>query len=365
MSENAEPVELVAGPLARVRVVELAGMGPSPHAAMMLADMGADVVRVQRPAAAGRRSTSALRGRTVVEADLKDPNALAGVRRLITRADVLIEGFRPGVAERLGLGPDECRAANPRLVYVRVTGWGQTGVRAAEAGHDINYISLTGALHAIGFSDRPPVPPLNLLGDYGGGSMLAVVGVLAALVERQSSGRGQVVDAAMVDGVVQFTHAMWALRADNRWSEQRGANIFDGSCPFYRCYECADGRYVAVGALEPEFFAELLAVLQIEPSELGPQRDQAGWPNMHRRFAEKFAQRPRDEWVAAFAGADACVTPVLTMAEAAADPHLVSRGVLVDLDGRIQPAPAPRFARTPSQPRSNREVSSLNEVWSE
>lgn len=334
------------GPLDGVVVVELAGMGPGPHAAMLLADLGAEVLRVQRPSAVV--GGAQLRGRRIVAADLKNPEDLEHVRRLIDGADVLIEGFRPGVTERLGLGPDECHSRNPGLVYARMTGWGQTGPRAQEAGHDINYLGLTGLLHAMGPADRPPAPPLNLVGDYGGGSVLAVVGVLAALVERQRSLRGQVVDAAIVNGASVLGHVVWAMRADGRWSDDRGANIFDGSAPFYSTYECADGRYVAVGALEPEFFAELLRLLGIEPATLGPQRDRTGWPAMREALSAEFGRHPRDHWAGVFAGTDACVTPVLSVEEAIEDPHLQARGVFVDVDGVSQPAPAPLFSRTPA-----------------
>lgn len=337
-----------AGPLAGVKVVELAGMGPGPHAAMLLADLGAEVVRVERPGRGG--GGAQLRGRRIVSADLKDAGDLDQVRRLIDRSDVLIEGFRPGVTERMGLGPDECCRRNRGLVYTRVTGWGQTGPRAAQAGHDINYIGLTGLLHAIGPPDRPPAPPLNVVGDYGGGSLFAVVGVLAALVERQTSGRGQVVDAAIVNGTALLAHVLWSMRADGRWSGERGANIFDGSAPFYRTYECADGGFVAVGALEPQFYAELLRLLDIDPETLGPQRDRAGWPAMGRLLADRFRQYPRDHWSEVFAGTDACVTPVLTIAEAMEDSHLSARGVFVDVNGVRQPAPAPLFSRTPAPP---------------
>lgn len=365
LSETGYGVDVVpTAALTGYRVVELGGMGPGPHAATILADLGADVLRIQRPRKGTAPPGAEYRGRRIVEADLKNPDDVADIRRLIDRADVLIEGFRPGVAERLGLGPDDCCATNPGLVYLRVTGWGQTGPRASEAGHDINYISITGVLNAIGPADHPPVPPLNLVGDYGGGSMTAVVGVLAALVERHSSGRGQVIDAAMVDGAVQLTHAMWSMRANNRWSDERGVNIFDGSAPFYRCYECADGRYVAVGALESEFFAELLATLGLSPEDIGPQRDESRWPQMRKLFAEQFAKRTRDEWAGIFAGTDACVTPVLSMAEAVADPHLNARNVLIEVDGRVQPAPAPRFSRTPQPvPPPNHNVASLETLW--
>jgi len=335
-----------AGPLAGITVVELAGMGPGPHAAMLLADLGAEVLRVHRPGQAG--GGALLRGRRLIAADLKDPEDLDRVRQLIDRADVLIEGFRPGVTERMGLGPDECCCRNPRLVYARVTGWGQTGPRAQQAGHDINYIGLTGLLHAMGAPDRPPGPPLNLVGDYGGGSMFAVLGVLAALIERQASGRGQVIDAAIVNGAALLGHVMWSMRGDGRWSDQRGDNIFDGSAPFYCTYECADGGYVAVGALEPQFFAEMLRLLDIDPETLGPQRDKVGWPHMRRVLSEKFRQRARDDWSRVFAGSDACVTPVLSVAEAADDAQLQARQVLVEVDGIRQPAPAPLFSRTPA-----------------
>jgi alpha-methylacyl-CoA racemase len=360
-STNGHPAP--SGPLHGIRVIELAGMGPGPHAAMQLADMGADVVRVQRPGQPLGPSPR-LRGRRLVEADLKDSAAVARVLSLIERADVLIEGFRPGVTERLGLGPDECRRRNPRLIYTRVTGWGQSGPRALEAGHDINYISVTGLLHAMGSPDRPPTPPLNLVGDYGGGSMFAVVGILAALVERSSSGTGQIVDAAIVDGVLLLGHVAWTLRADGRWSDDRGSNIFDGSAPFYRTYECSDGRFVAVGALEPEFFAELLRILDIDPQVIGPQRDAAGWAAMHDLFSRAFLDRTRDHWARLFAGTDACVTPVYTVTEAMADPHLRSRGTFVDVDGHRQPGPAPRLSRTPSKPRSGPSAAeSIDSVW--
>jgi alpha-methylacyl-CoA racemase len=283
-------------------------------------------------------------------ADLKDVAQLEAVRRLIDRADALIEGFRPGVAERLGLGPDECCRRNLRLVYVRITGWGQDGPRSQEAGHDINHIALAGLLHTIGPPDRPPVPPLNLVGDYGGGSMCAVVGVLAALLERASSGRRQVVDAAIVDGAPALAHVLWSMRADGRWSDERGVNIFDGSAPFYATYACADGRHVAVGALEAKFFAELLRILDIDAAGAGPQRDRAGWPAMRRLFADKFITRTRDEWAERFAGTDACVTPVLTLAEATADAHLQARQVFITVDGVPQPALAPRLLRTVAPP---------------
>ncbi|WP_067662587.1 CaiB/BaiF CoA transferase family protein [Nocardia miyunensis] len=336
-----------AGPLAGVRVVELAGIGPAPHAAMTLADLGADVVLIERrnPERTDHRPAQQ-RGRTLVEADLKNPADREQILSLLERADVLLEGFRPGVTERLGIGPEVALDRNPRLIYGRVTGWGQTGPRAQQAGHDLNYISITGLLHAVGRAGERPVPPLNLFGDFGGGSMSLVVGVLAALVERQRSDRGQVIDAAMVNGAPALGHLLWSMRASGRWSDERGANIFDGSAPFYDTYECRDGRYVAVAALEPKFFAELLRILGLDPETLGPQRDPASWPRMRRAFAEKFASRSRDDWATLFDTADACVTPVLTMAEAQDDEHMRARGVFIDVDGIVQPAPAPVFSRT-------------------
>lgn len=341
-----------SGPLSGVRVVELAGIGPGPHAAMVLADMGADVVRVERPGpvgGAGERDVT-LRGRRWVRADLKSPDDRARVLALVEQADVLLEGFRPGVAERLGVGPDECLARNPRLVYGRMTGWGQHGPRASRAGHDLNYLSLTGALAAIGRPGSPPPPPLNLVADYGGGSMLLLVGVLAALVERARSGSGQVVDAAMVDGVSLLAQLVWSMRAIGAWPGPRGGNLLDGGAPFYDCYTCADGRYVAVAALEPPFYAALLHGLGLSESDLPAQYDASGWPRLREVFATTIAVRSRDEWAEVFDGTDACVTPVLTWEEAAADGHLVERGTLVDVDGVVQAAPAPRFSRTAGSP---------------
>jgi alpha-methylacyl-CoA racemase len=342
------------GPLAGLRVVELSGIGPAPHAAMVLADLGADVIRVERPdgrslklGAAG--STDAvLRSRRSVAADLKSETGKALVLDLAAHADVMLEGLRPGVAERLGVGPEVCLARNPRLVYGRITGWGQHGPRAHEAGHDINYIGLTGALHAIGRADAPPPPPLNLLGDYGGGSMLLLVGTLAALWERARSGRGQVVDAAMVDGTALLTQMTLSLRAMAAWTDDRADNLLDGAAPFYDTYACADHRYVAVGALESQFFANLIKGLSLDPAEVGAQHDRNAWPAMRRAFADRFATRTRDEWAAHFAGAEACVTPVLSFAEAATDPHLKARGTYLFAEGTLQAAPAPRFSRTPA-----------------
>ncbi|MCM3885568.1 CaiB/BaiF CoA-transferase family protein [Frankia sp. R82] len=337
------------GPLAGLRVVELAGIGPGPHAAMVLADLGADVVRVERPGT-GQPTDQTLRNRRWIRVDLKDPAGRTTVLDLLDRADVLLEGYRPGVAERLGLGPPICLARNPRLVYGRMTGWGQAGPLADRAGHDINYLSLTGLLHAIGPADRPPVPPLNLVGDFGGGSMLLVCGVLAALWQRSVSGVGQVVDAAMVDGASVLAQPMWALRGTGLWTDDREANTLDGAAPFYSTYTCSDSRYVAVGALEPQFYALLLAGLDLVGETLPGQYDRAGWPVLRARFAGAFASRTRDEWAAVFDGTDACVTPVLTFAEAGSHPHLAARSTIVTVGGVEQAAPAPRFSRTPSAP---------------
>ncbi|MCW2946658.1 MAG: Alpha-methylacyl-CoA racemase [Actinoallomurus sp.] len=335
------------GPLAGTRVVELAGVGPGPHAAMLLADLGADVILVRRPGTE-RDPGPQHRGRRLVEADLKDPSGRDAVLALVARADVLIEGFRPGVTERLGLGPDDCAARNPGLVYARMTGWGQAGPLADSAGHDINYIGLTGVLHAIGRAGQPPVVPLNLVGDFGGGSLYLVLGVLAALVERQRSGRGQVIDAAIIDGTSSLAHLIWALRGDGRWRDERGTNRLDSGAPFYDVYETSDGGYMAVGALEPRFYREFVTLLELDPAQLPPQNEPEGWPALRAIFARAFATRTRDEWAAVFEGTDACTTPVLAFDEVATHPHLAAREALIDVDGVVQPAPAPRFSRTPA-----------------
>jgi alpha-methylacyl-CoA racemase len=360
------------GPLAGLKVVELAGIGPGPHAAMILADLGADVVRIDRPAGGlrvGRADAPdpMLRGRRRIAADLKDPTGRETVLRLAERADVLLEGYRPGVTERLGVGPADCHARNPRLVYGRMTGWGQDGPLAPRAGHDINYISLTGALHAIGRAGERPVPQLNLVGDFGGGSMLLVVGVLAALWEAQRSGEGQVVDAAMVDGASLLAQMVWGLLGQRFWRDEREVNLLDGHAPFYDTYTCADGRHVAVGALEPQFYAALLAGLGIPAGELPEQYDRAGWPVLRDRFTEAFAARTRDEWAEAFAGTDACVTPVLAFGEVPAHPHLAARATIVERDGVAQAAPAPRFSRSvtevPGPAREPEDVESVLADW--
>jgi alpha-methylacyl-CoA racemase len=341
------PASDPAGPLAGVRVIELAGIGPGPFACMLLADLGAEVLRVDRPDPGPRliRHDVLARGRRSVALDLKHPEAAEVVLRLVDRADALVEGYRPGVAERLGLGPDACLARNARLVYGRMTGWGQRGPLAGRVGHDINYIGVAGALDAIGEPGRKPVPPLNLVADFGGGGMFLVLGLLAALLERDRSGQGQVVDAAMVDGVSALLALFYGLRAGGEWQDRRGGNLLDGGAPFYDTYRCADGRYVAVGALEPQFWAALVATLRL--ADMPDQWDIARWPEQRARLAETFAARRRDEWAALFAGVDACVTPVLTLGEAPAHPHLAERGTVVEHGGVRQPAPAPRFSRTP------------------
>ncbi|NYG59759.1 alpha-methylacyl-CoA racemase [Nocardioides daedukensis] len=338
------------GPLAGLRVVELAGIGPGPLAAMILADLGADVVRVERaaPHAAGDAPEDyLLRSRRIVSADLKDPADVAMVLDLVAEADVLIEGFRPGVTERLGLGPDAALERNPRLVYGRMTGWGQEGPLAHTAGHDINYISLLGILENIGRSGERPVPPLNFIGDYGGGTMFLLLGVLSALFERQASGRGQVIDAAMCDGASVLAQMMWSLRGAGQWSDQRGTNLIDGSKPYYDTYECADGRHMAVGCIEPQFFATMIGLLGLSADELPAQYDEAREAELRDALVATFRTRTMAEWSEVFAGTDACVTPVLTYAEALDNEHLAKRGIHTAIGGVDQARPAPRFSRTP------------------
>ncbi|MGQ0464162.1 MAG: CaiB/BaiF CoA transferase family protein [Sporichthyaceae bacterium] len=340
----------MTGPLAGLRVLEIASAAPAPFACMVLADLGAEVVRIDRPASAKRAPAPAhdplSRGRRSIAMDLKHPDAASVVRELARAADVIVEGFRPGVMERLGVGPDVLLAENPRLVYGRMTGWGQTGPMAAKAGHDINYIALSGALEPLGRAGEAPHAPLNLLGDFGGGGMLLAVGVLAALVERSISGHGQVVDAAMVDGSALLGTFLYGLRAQGFWSDQRGTNLLDGGAPFYDTYATSDGGYMSVGALEPQFYGDLLVGLGLDGEDLPRQMDRAGWPVLRARIAGAFASRTRAEWTAVFATLDACVSPVLSPAEAAADPHNRARGAFVNVGGLTQPAPAPRFSRT-------------------
>jgi len=340
----------VSGPLDGVRIVELAGIGPAPFAAMVLADLGADIVRVDRAGGGSgfARMDVMNRGRRSVAVDLKHPDGVEVVLRLAAESDVLIEGFRPGVAERLGVGPEPCRDRNPRLVYGRMTGWGQDGPYAAEAGHDITYAAVAGALAHIGRAGQPPTPPLNLVADFGGGGMLLALGVVSAVLSARETGHGQVVDAAMVDGVALLMAPFFMALRSGFFTNERGTNLLDSGAPFYDSYACADGRYVAVGALEPQFYAALVAGLGLDAASLGEQNDKANWPAMRARFAATFLTRTRDEWVAHFAGRDACVAPVNTTEETLADAHLVARGTVVEVDGVPQPAPAPRFSGTPA-----------------
>jgi alpha-methylacyl-CoA racemase len=339
----------MSGPLRGVRVVEFAGLGPGPFCGMLLADLGADVVRIDRPGSSGAAGTSLLdRGKRSIALDLKAPDDVAVVRALVARADVLLEGFRPGVMERLGLGPDELLAAHPALVYGRMTGWGQTGPLASTAGHDIGYIALSGALGASGRPDERPAPPMNLLGDFGGGGVFLALGVVAALLHARTAGEGQVVDAAIVDGTALLTTMIHGLLADGSWQDERGVNLLDTGAPFYDVYRCADGEFLAVGALEPKFYAALLTGLGLADDPALPDRaDPAHWPALRERFTEVVATRTRAEWWAVFEGTDACVAPVWSLREAVDDRHNTERGVFVEVDGIAQPAVAPRFSATP------------------
>jgi alpha-methylacyl-CoA racemase len=337
------------GALTGIRVVELAGIGPGPFVGMMLADAGAEIIRVDRPGGASMPSMVVGRGRLgTLEADLKDPAARDTVLRLIEAADVLIEGFRPGVAERLGLGPQTCLERNGKLVYARMTGWGQDGPLAPRAGHDINYISISGVLHAFTRAGERPVPPLNLVGDYGGGAMFCAFGILAALLEARTSGQGQVVDAAMTDGSATLSAFIHGMRGLGGWAGDPGHNLLDTGAPFYDVYVTADDRHLAVGAIEPQFYALLLAGLGLADEDLPAQMDKAGWPVLRERFTAVIRTRTRDEWAAVFEPIDACVTPVLTWDEAAEHPHNRARETFIRTDDTLQPAPAPRLSRTPS-----------------
>jgi alpha-methylacyl-CoA racemase len=340
------------GPLTGVRVIEIASLAPAPFGCMILADLGADVLRVDRAERCGPQAARPLdplsRGRRSIGLNLKDGAAIDLLLRLTEDADVLVEGFRPGVAERLGFGPEVCAARNPGLIFARMTGWGQHGPLAHTAGHDIDYIAISGALGMVGRASEAPVPPVNLIGDFGGGGMLLALGILAALVERAGSGIGQVVDAAMVDGSALLTSFVYGLRAAGGWQDARGSNLLDGGAPFYDTYATADGEYVAVGALEPQFYAALLHGLGLVDAGLPDQHDRAGWPVLRQRFAATFAERTRAEWEQVFAGTDACVSPVLSLAEAPVHPHAMTRNAFLPVGGVTQPAPAPRFGRTPA-----------------
>jgi len=338
------------GPLSGVKVVELQGIGPGPFCGMMLADMGAEIIRVDRAGAVGGEASPTdllARGRKSIGVDLKNPAGVETVLKLVEQADVLIEGFRPGVTERLGLGPDECLARNPRLVYGRMTGWGQHGTMAHAAGHDINYISLSGALHAIGEKDRNPVPPLNLVGDFGGGGMLLAFGIAAALYEAAQSGQGQVIDAAMTDGSAILMNAVFGIMNSGRWSPQRGTNLLDGGAHFYGTYATADGEHVSIGSIEPQFYALLLEKTGLDQeADLPKQMSRDDWPLLHDKLAAIFATKTRDEWDEIMLGTDICYAPVLSFTEAAAHPHNQARNTFVERDGITQAAPAPRFSRT-------------------
>ncbi|GAB3398890.1 CoA transferase [Massilia agilis] len=364
----------MAGPLAGLRVIEMVGLGPCPFAAMMLADMGADVIRIDRKGAhvkdvfpmLGTKYDVMARGRRSLALDLKRPEAKDALLQLVDKADVLLEGYRPGVMERLGLGPDVCQARNPKLVYGRITGWGQDGPLAHAAGHDINYIALSGMLHAMGRAGTPPAPPLNLVGDFGGGGMLLAFGVVCAVLEARQSGKGQVVDAAMVDGAALLGAMMYGLRACGMWGSAREANVLDGGAPFYDTYACADGKFVAVGAIEPQFYEQLLALARAEDPAFANQWSQRDWPRLKDKFAALFKTRTRDEWCKLLEGSDACFAPVLDMAEAPDHPHNRERGTFMQVDGVTQPAPAPRFSRTPAgpaQPLAAEDGAAILKAW--
>ncbi|TVZ96614.1 CaiB/BaiF CoA-transferase family protein [Streptomyces sp. BK340] len=355
MTTAGTPTTSGHGPLSGVRVVELAGIGPGPFAAMLLADLGADVVRVDRPGGPGLGIDPAYdvtnRNKRSVIVDLKAPDGPARVLDLAARADILIEGYRPGVAERLSVGPGDCHARNPRLVYGRMTGWGQEGPLADRAGHDVAYIALTGTLGMIGRPDEPPAVPANLLGDYAGGSLYLVVGVLAALHHARATGTGQVVDAAIVDGTAHLSAMIHGMLAAGGWQDRRGANLLDGGCPYYGTYETADGGHMAVGALETQFYEEFLHLLGLDDMVLA-RKDWTRWGELRERVAARFKSRTRDEWTALFEGSDACVAPVLSLGEAPHHPHLAARGTFTDHGGITQPAPAPRFSATPTTVRT-------------
>ncbi len=354
----------MSGPLAGVRVLELAGVGPGPFCGMMLADMGADVLRIDRiePADIGLpldpKFDIMARGRRSIALDLKAAPAVEIAMAIVQKADVLIEGFRPGVTERLGLGPDACLARNPRLIYGRVTGWGQHGPLAQSAGHDINYIAVSGALHAIGRAGQPPLPPLNLVGDYGGGAMYLAFGIACALVERSASGKGQVIDAAMCDGAASLMSIFYSRTAARLWQDERGVNTLDGGAPWYGVYETADGKYIAIGAIEARFYRRLLECLGLDDKRL-PQHNRTRWPELKAALGAAFKQKTRDEWCHALAGCDVCFAPVLALSEAPSHPHNRARETFMQRGGLVQPAPAPRFSRTP--PRVERDAPRLGE----
>jgi len=338
------------GPLAGIRVVEFAGIGPAPFAAMLLSDMGAEVIRIDRKGGRTPRSADVTyRGRRAIAFDMKKTEAVDATLRLIEQADALIEGFRPGVMERLGIGPDACLERNPRLVYGRMTGWGQTGPLARAAGHDINYIALTGALHAIGSAGGKPVPPLNLAGDFGGGALYLAFGLICGLVEAMRSGKGQVVDAAMIDGAASLMSMFYGMAASGMWQDERGVNLLDSGAYFYDTYETKDGKWIAIGALEPQFYREFLDRIGLGDLDTSLQMDRDHWPEFRSRVAAAIKAKTRDEWDAVLLGTDACYAPVLSLAEAPAHPHNIERQTFTKIDGVVQPSPAPRFSRTPPE----------------
>jgi alpha-methylacyl-CoA racemase len=344
------------GPLAGLKIVEMAGIGPAPMCAMLLADLGATVLRVDRREPSGLGLPNATRfsvlhrSRHAIAVDLKHPGGVDLVLRLVGEADALIEGFRPGVMERLGLGPEPCLKRNPRLIYGRMTGWGQDGPLSHASGHDLNYIALAGVLHAIGRAGQPPTPPLNLVGDFGGGALYLALGVTAGIIEAQRSGKGQVVDAAMVDGAASLAAMFWGLRAAGHLSQTRGENVLDSGAFFYDVYECKDGKYVSLAAIEDKFLAEFLRLMEIDPRDMPAKMDKHRWPEAKAKLAERFKTRTRDEWCRLLEGSDACFAPVLSMDEAPLHPHNLARETFVEVDGIVQPRPAPRFGRTPSGP---------------
>jgi alpha-methylacyl-CoA racemase len=363
------------GPLTGINVVELAGIGPGPMACMLLADLGATVLRIERVEASDlgiqrpARFNLLLRNRQRASLDLKQPAAIEKVLELLESADVLVEGFRPGVAERLGLGPDVCLGRNPRLVYGRMTGWGQTGPLAHAAGHDLNYIALTGVLHAIGRKDQPPSIPLAIAGDMGGGALYLAMGILAALLEARTSGLGQVVDAAIVDGAASLATLFYGMHAAGQWQGERGTNILDSGAPFYDVYECEDGGWISIGPIEARFYAQLLVLLEIEPGALGSPQDREAWAQAKVQIARRFKTRTRKAWCDLLEGTDVCFAPVLSFSEAPEHPHMKARGTFITVDGVVQPAPAPRFSRTapdlpsPPSPTADADIGAISAEW--
>lgn len=350
------------GPLKGIRVVEFAGIGPAPFCAMVLADLGADVVRIARPGSPVRPEDVTIRSRATVQLDLRSESGRDAARALVSESDILIEGFRPGVMERLGLGPDALLSAQPRLVYGRMTGWGQHGPLAQAAGHDINYIALTGVLNAIGTPDKPPVAPMNLVGDFGGGGMLLAVGLLAALHEVSRSGKGQVVDAAMTDGAALLSAFIHGLRAEGQWTRGRGENLLDGGAHFYGCFTCADGRHIAIGSIEPQFYALLVERCALDPEAFSDQMNPDRWPRLRALLAEVFVRHPRSHWCELLEGTDACFAPVLDWDEAPAHAHNQARGTFTQIEGVLQPSPAPRFSRSGETPPRAPYLSTIDQA---